>query len=69
MIEKYGQEKVERMKKGHVWIGMNNEQAIYSRGRPKEVNRTVGSWGTKEQWVYNGIYLYFENGSLTVWQD
>lgn len=69
MVALYGQEQVESMKKGQVWIGMNKEQAIFSRGRPKDVNRTVGSWGTKEQWVYNGVYLYFENGSLTSWQD
>lgn len=69
MIEKYGQEKVDKMKEGQVWIGMNEEQAIFSLGRPKDVNRRVGSWGTKEQWVYNGFYVYFENGSLTAWSD
>ena len=44
-----------------------------------EINKTVGSWGTHEQWVLGGydysaciyvrIYLYFENDILIGWQD
>lgn len=59
-------------------IGMTVEQAILSVGSPNEINRSVGSWGVHEQWVYNrgvrvggvrGFYLYFENGKLTSWQE
>jgi hypothetical protein len=50
-------------------LGMNREQVKLSWGKPKDVNKTVGSWGIHEQWVIGGHYLYFENGILTSWQD
>jgi hypothetical protein len=43
--------------------------ATISLGSPNKVNRTVGAWGAREQWVYETIYLYFENGVLTSYQD
>ena len=68
---------------GEIAIGMTSEEVVASWGRPHEVNRTVGSWGVHEQWVYgynkhygSGVtgfistnYLYIENGELTSWQD
>jgi hypothetical protein len=57
------------MKQGYYWIGMNKEMATLSLGSPNAVNRTVGGWGVREQWVYETIYLYFENGVLTSYQD
>lgn len=59
---------------GTVRIGMTKEQVIYSWGRPDDINRSVGSWGVHEQWIYRrgdfeAQYLYFENGKLTSWQD
>ena len=46
--------------------GMTAEQATLAWGKPQQVNKTVGSWGVHEQWVYHsGGYLYFENGVLT----
>ncbi len=55
--------------KGWVSLGMSAEmvQAVY--GEPNSINRTVGSWGVHEQWVYDRVYFYFENGILTSWQD
>lgn len=58
----------------NVILGMTKEQVIVSwGGRPndKDINRSVGSWGVHEQWIYEarGIYLYFENGILTSFQD
>ena len=39
---------------------------LESWGKPDDINTTIGSYGTHEQWVYgNGYYLYFENGKLT----
>lgn len=38
-------------------------------GIPKAINRSVGKWGVHEQWVYDGGYLYFENGKLTSYQN
>jgi hypothetical protein len=68
-IKKYGEKNYSKMKQGYYWIGMNKEMATISIGTPNKVNRTVGAWGVKEQWVYNTIYLYFENGVLTSYQD
>lgn len=56
--------------KCHIWIGMTEEMILDSMGKPEDKNRTVGSWGVHEQWIYNGdTYLYIENGKLTSWQD
>jgi hypothetical protein len=44
--------------------------AIISLGNPIDINKTVGSWGVHEQWVYNNnMYLYFENDKLTSYQN
>ena len=43
--------------------------ALISLGKPDDINRTVGSWGVNEQWVYGRNYYYFENGKLTSYQD
>jgi hypothetical protein len=44
-----------------VWIGMTKAEAEISQGKPYDINRTVTSYGTHEQWCYNGgVYLYFE---------
>ena len=39
--------------------------------QPEDKNRSVGSWGIHEQWVYRSydLYVYFENGILTSWQN
>jgi hypothetical protein len=59
---------------GQVRTGFSKEQTIAAWGKPDDINRTVGTWGTHEQWVYvrqgyNAQYLYFENGFLTAFQD
>ena len=60
----------EKRSKG-VSIGMSKEDVLASKwGRPESVNKTTGSYGTHEQWVYGGRnYLYFENGVLTTIQN
>ncbi len=68
-IKKYGQKTYNKLKEGYYWTGMNREMAIISLGSPNDINRTVGSWGVHEQWVYDNIYLYFENGKLTSYQN
>ncbi len=53
-------------------IGMTREQAIAGWGRPRDINRTSGSFGVHEQWVYGEYgsgYLYFEDGVLTTIQN
>jgi len=57
-------------------LGMTAEMALASWGKPSDINRSVGSWGVNEQWVYRALiapystrYIYFENGVLTSWQE
>jgi len=57
------------IKNGKVFIGMTKQQVIASWGDPATINRTVGKWGVHEQWVYEDAYLYFENDTLTSFQD
>ena len=55
-----------------IWLGMPDEQVLLSRGKPADINRSVGSYGVHEQWVYENYpqkYLYFEDGILTSWQE
>lgn len=48
-----------------VTIGMSYEEVLASSwGRPKRVNKTTRATGESQQWVYDGGYLYFENGVL-----
>jgi hypothetical protein len=72
LTEKYGsQEIAEKIMANKIWLGMTDKMARESWGNPNEINRSVGSWGVHEQWVYKkkDTYLYFENGLLTSWQD
>jgi hypothetical protein len=55
------------------WIGMPDVWAIKSVGNPDDVNQTVFSNFTQEQWIYGNplygaTYLYFENGILKSYQ-
>lgn len=51
-------------------MGMTTYEAEISMGKPEDINRTVTAYGVHEQWCYpNGVYLYFDNGILTSWQD
>lgn len=56
---------------GAIALGMSPEMVRESWGRPDRVNRSVGVWGVHEQWMYDarGVYVYFENGKLTSWQE
>ncbi|MBU1091802.1 DUF2845 domain-containing protein [Patescibacteria group bacterium] len=60
--------------RGEVGIGMTKSQVKASWGEPDDINRTAGSWGVNEQWVYdrgnfNVQYIYFKNNVVTSWQD
>ncbi|MBW4056525.1 MAG: hypothetical protein HIU83_14215 [Proteobacteria bacterium] len=66
---KWGKRALAEIEKGNVFIGMTKAQVIAGWGRPGDINRTAGSWGVHEQWVYGSNYLYFENGTLKSWQD
>jgi len=68
----WGKRVINAIQKGKVVIGMTKQQVLMSWGEATKVNRTIGKWGTHEQWVYreNGPpFLYLENGKLTSFQD
>lgn len=51
-------------------IGMTAQDVLQSSwGKPKKVNRTVTSSGTREQWIYGGGYIYIENGIVVAIQN
>lgn len=53
-----------------VSIGMTAERVLLSSwGKPNDINRTTTSRGIREQWVYDGGYLYFQDGVLTSIQN
>lgn len=65
-----GQERfIEPLKQGKIQLGMSKMMVIYVRGYPNKINKSIGRWGTHEQWVYSSVYFYFENGVLTSWQE
>jgi hypothetical protein len=71
LINKYGKTNADRIIENQYWIGMTGEMAKESLGYPDQNNRSVGNWGVHEQWVYSeyDIFLYFENGKLTSYQN
>jgi hypothetical protein len=60
-----------------ILLGMTANMVRLSLGPPGHINKSVGSWGVHEQWVYEGPgsgsygydYLYFENGIVTSWDQ
>ncbi|MEI8273408.1 MAG: hypothetical protein WCG08_12365 [Paludibacter sp.] len=53
-----------------VRIGMTKQQCRLSWGEPESINKSSGSWGVHEQWVYgSNSYLYFQNGVLSSIQN
>lgn len=58
------------IKKGKVIIGMTKKECEMSWGKPDDINKSSGVWGSDEQWVYgNSSYLYFRNGILNSIQN
>jgi|GEM_PF-1485342 len=68
-LKKFGKEDTDLIMKGRIWLGMTTDMCRESKGEPDHINRTTGSYGTHEQWVYPYLYLYFENGVLKTVQD
>ncbi len=69
ILKQFGNVTGQKLLDGYYWIGMTDKMATISLGEPRNINRTVGSWGVHEQWVYYSIYLYFENGILKSYQN
>lgn len=50
-----------------VKIGMTADEVLKSNwGKPNHINRTTTAYGTEEQWVYSGGYLYFDDYELGI---
>lgn len=70
LYRKYGKQTADLILAGKVRIGMTREMCREAWGSPDDINRSSGSWGVHEQWVYGlGSYLYFENGILSSIQN
>ena len=65
---KFGESDWLRIVSGILWLGMTKEMCEISWGKPDDINSTITSYGTNEQWVYTDNYLYFENGILVTMQ-
>jgi hypothetical protein len=50
-------------------VGMTPEQAMQSWGPPTRKTVSGGDGGSREQWVYDGTYVYFRDGQLVSWQQ
>ena len=70
LTRKYGASTANLILQGKIRIGMSKEMCREAWGGPESINKTTGSYGSHEQWVYGiGNYLYFENGKLTTIQN
>ncbi len=69
LTKKYGAANANLIIEGIVRIGMTKEMCEESWGHPYDINKSIGSWGTHEQWVYGNSYLYFEGNRLTSIQN
>ena len=67
---KWDKATAEIIKQRKIKLGMSEQQLLLSWGKPERINKTVGSSGVHEQWVYGlGQYVYMQNGKLTSFQS
>ena len=69
LTKKFGAANAKLILEGKVKIGMTKAMCTEAWGHPYDINKTIGSWGVHEQWVYGSSYLYFENDILTSIQN
>ena len=66
LIKQYGKTNANLIMNKDIKLGFTKQMVIEAYGQPYDINKTVGTYGTHEQWIYKyDIYLYFENGKLT----
>jgi len=65
----FGPKDIDLISQGSVALGMSEEAMLCALGSPEDRNRTVGSFGVHIQYVFDGLYVYTENGKVTSWQD
>lgn len=71
---KHDNAKFDAMMDGRVMRGMSQEQVRNAWGNPSKINKSIGSYGVHEQWVYErgrggSQYIYFENGAVSSMQS
>lgn len=68
--DKAAREERAKLRSQGVRIGMSQEDVRASSwGKPNRISRTVSAYGIHEQWIYDGGYLYFEDGVLKTIQN
>ena len=67
--KKFGQTNMNLILKGKIKLGMTKEMCRLALGAPYGTNTTSTQNKTRDQWVYNSKYLYFDNNILTAIQD
>jgi tetratricopeptide (TPR) repeat protein len=50
-------------------VGMSEAEVVGQIGAAKKKNRTTDKAGVSEQWVYDGLYVYFAEGKVKSFQE
>ncbi len=58
-------EQLRKLAQGRIWVGAKEQYVILSWGTPKDINRTITANTEHEQWVYDGGYIYLDNGIVS----
>lgn len=66
---KFGKTNFNAILKRNIIIGMTEEEVLLSWNKPKSINKDIFKGHTREQWIYDSQYIYFENGKLTAIQN
>ncbi len=69
LTQKYGSEMANLILAGRIRIGMTKDMCRAAWGAPDDINQTITSYSTSEQWVYGYQYVYFEGDKITAIQD
>lgn len=69
LTKKYGAANAVLILEGKVRLGMTKKMCEEAWGHPYSKNKSIGSWGIHEQWIYGNSYLYFEGDKLTSIQN
>lgn len=56
-------------KDSHIYVGDSEYKVLEVMGEPRKKNRTAVGNTVREQWVYNGKYIYIQDGTVVSWQD
>jgi hypothetical protein len=67
-VKMYGKFTADCIKEGKVKPGMDEVAALLMLGTPNTINQTETVNGMSEQFVYDDMFVYFENGKLTAIQ-